>query len=82
MQNSRTFNRNGILVSRKGLPGLTAQLKEKLIAQSLQRRLRQAGTDTPAQAPSKQEPSGAGRLADIPEAFYRFDSIRDTSNCE
>lgn len=60
-------------MSRKGLPGLTAQLKEKLIAQSLQRRLRQAGTDTPVEAPMMREQPGAGSLADIPEAFYRFD---------
>ena len=53
---------------RKGVMGLSAQLKDKLIQQSLERRLRQAGETPPTHfAPS---PSGASR--DIPEAFYRF----------
>ncbi|WP_291991772.1 aminotransferase class I/II-fold pyridoxal phosphate-dependent enzyme [Candidatus Accumulibacter sp. ACC003] len=54
---------------RKGLPGLTAQLKDKLIQQALERRLRQAdqgrNVDTPARAMS----NGAG----IPEQHCRFD---------
>jgi 8-amino-7-oxononanoate synthase len=56
-------------MSRKTLPGLTAALKEKLIQQGLERRLRQAGVP-PAPARSLRD---SGTVADIPEAFTRFD---------
>ena len=56
-------------MSRKTLPGLTAALKEKLIQQGLERRLRQAGAP-PAPARTLRE---GGTLADIPESFTRFD---------
>jgi 8-amino-7-oxononanoate synthase len=52
-------------MTRKGLPGLTAQIKDKLIQQALERRLRQAA-DPAAPAPAWQ----AG--GDIPEQYYRF----------
>src|SRR5208283_3704144 len=52
---------------RKTLPGITAQLKEKLIQQSLERRLRRASA-----------PASAPRTADdgatvVPQQFTRFD---------
>jgi 8-amino-7-oxononanoate synthase len=56
-------------VSRKTLPGLTAQLKEKLIQQSLERRLRQASASD-ASPRRFAEPNGG---AEIPEKYYRFD---------
>jgi 8-amino-7-oxononanoate synthase len=56
-------------MNRKSLPGLTAALKEKLIQQGLERRLRQAGAPAaPVRALREQ-----GTAADIPEAFTRFD---------
>jgi len=56
-------------MNRKSLPGLTAALKEKLIQQGLERRLRQAAAPSvPLRA--LREPATA---ADIPEAFTRFD---------
>jgi len=56
-------------MNRKSLPGLTAALKEKLIQQGLERRLRQAGAPAaPLRAMREQ-----GAAADIPEAFTRFD---------
>jgi 8-amino-7-oxononanoate synthase len=48
---------------RKGLPGLTAQIKDKLIQQALERRLRQAAD------PAGAVPPGG---SDIPEQYYRF----------
>jgi 8-amino-7-oxononanoate synthase len=55
-------------MSRKGLPGLTAQIKDKLIQQALERRLRQAeqgsGVAAPARAPSAADTT--------PEQYYRF----------
>jgi 8-amino-7-oxononanoate synthase len=56
-------------MNRKSLPGLTAALKEKLIQQGLERRLRQAGAPA-APARALREP---GAAADIPEAFTRFE---------
>jgi 8-amino-7-oxononanoate synthase len=51
-------------------PGLTAQLKEKLIQQGLQRRLRQA--NAPDVPPRKvAEPNGGS--TEIPDKYYRFD---------
>lgn len=55
-------------MTRKDFPGLTAQVKEKLIQQTLERRLRQAEQpDTPPV--SRQEASLDGN---IPEQYYRF----------
>lgn len=48
---------------RKGPPGLTAQIKDRLIQQALERRLRQAAG--PADGPPD--------AGDIPEHLYRFD---------
>jgi len=56
-------------MNRKTLPGLTAALKEKLIQQGLERRLRHAGA--PAAPVRALRESGA--VADIPEQFTRFD---------
>lgn len=55
-------------MTRKGLPGLTAQIKDKLIQQALERRLRQAeqGSNVAAPAP----PSAA--QAHVAEQFYSF----------
>jgi 8-amino-7-oxononanoate synthase len=53
---------------RKALPGLTAQIKDKLIQQALERRLRQAGqTSLPEVLPAR--PIGA---ASTPEHLYKF----------
>jgi len=54
--------------SKKGLPGLTAGLKNKLIQQALERKLRQAAQDQSAAPPVPRKPTAA-----IPEAFTRFD---------
>lgn len=55
-------------MSRKGLPGLTAQIKDKLIQQALERRLRQTeqvnDTEIPVQSSSS--------ATNIPEQHYRF----------
>lgn len=53
---------------RKGLPGLTAQIKDKLIQQALERRLRQAEQESSNEAPVT---SPAGTVT-IPEQHYRF----------
>lgn len=55
-------------MARKSYSGLTVQLKNKLIQQALERRLRQATEFGDEAAPSV--PSGHGK--DIPEKFYRF----------
>ncbi len=55
-------------MNRKSLPGITAQLKEKLIQQSLERRLRRSSA--PAAAPRAQGDGGDGGVA---EQFTRFD---------
>jgi 8-amino-7-oxononanoate synthase len=52
-------------MSRKGLSGLSSQIKERLIQQALERRLRQADTRP---APFKPE----SKSADTPEQYYRF----------
>jgi len=57
-------------MSRKTLPGLTAALKEKLIQQGLERRLRHAGAPAAPARPLRENGSAA---ADIPEQFTRFD---------
>lgn len=55
-------------MARKGFPGLTAQLKDKLIQQALERRLKQTESvnsdDTPRDLPEKS--------VSIPEQHYRF----------
>jgi 8-amino-7-oxononanoate synthase len=53
-------------MSRNTSPGLTAQLKEKLIQQGLERRLRQSSAPAPAR-------SFAAPATEIPEQFYRFE---------
>ena len=55
-------------MSRKSLPGITAQLKEKLIQQSLERRLRR--TTAPPPPPAQRS---AGTETSVPEQFTRFD---------
>ena len=55
-------------MARKGLPGLTAQIKDKLIQQALERRLRQADQGGSAEAPTR-SPTG---VVNIPEQHYRF----------
>lgn len=56
-------------MTRKGLPGLTAQIKDKLIQQALERRLRHAeqGSNVAASAP----PSASGEVH-IAEQHYSF----------
>ena len=56
-------------MSRKTLPGITAQLKEKLIQQSLERRLRRINAS--ASAPVARV--GAAADSPVPEQFTRFD---------
>ena len=54
---------------RKGLPGLSAQIKDRLIQQALERRLRQA-----EQGRHLQLPASAAKEADsTPEQHWRFD---------
>ena len=55
-------------MARKGLPGLTAQIKDKLIQQALERRLRQAEQGSSVEV-SARTPAGA---VNIPEQHYRF----------
>lgn len=57
------------IVTKSKLPGLAAGLKDKLIQQALERKLRQAAAQPP-EAATPMRPS-ASRNA-IPEAFYRF----------
>jgi 8-amino-7-oxononanoate synthase len=45
-------------MSRKGLPGLTAQIKDKLIQQALERRLRQAEQGSGVAAPGTRSERG------------------------
>lgn len=55
---------------RKGLPGLTAQIKDKLIQQALERRLRQAEQQKDGDAAA---PPPAGWGTETPEQYCRFD---------
>lgn len=55
-------------MANKGLPGLTAQIKDKLIQQALERRLRQVEQESSAEAPVKLPTS----VTSIPEQHYRF----------
>lgn len=57
-------------MSRKHLPGITAQLKEKLIQQSLERRLRR--TNAPVAGVFARTGAGAADVQ-VPEQFTRFD---------
>jgi 8-amino-7-oxononanoate synthase len=57
-------------MNRKSLPGLTAQIKEKLIQQGIERRLRRSSA--PA-APLRRISEGARAGVEIPEQYYRFD---------
>lgn len=56
-------------MARKGLPGLTAQLKDKLIQQALERRLRES-EDSERRAAVRL--SRTAPASEIPEQFYRF----------
>ena len=53
---------------RKGLPGLTAQIKDRLIQQALERRLRQAEQNGAVDMPA---PKPASNIT-IPEEYFRF----------
>lgn len=53
---------------KKGLPGLSAQIKDKLIQQALERRLKKAAADDISPV-SSQTASGD---ASVPEAYYQF----------
>lgn len=55
-------------MARKGLPGLTAQIKDKLIQQALERRLRLAEREVNAEAPV----SKPAIATNTPEQYYRF----------
>lgn len=55
-------------MARKGLPGLTAQIKDKLIQQALERRLRQAEQTGISEAPTR---SSIG-VTSIQEQHYNF----------
>jgi len=55
-------------MKRRGGQGLTGQIKEQLIKQALERRVRQAGKQDEAPLPDDVSAS-----ADIPARFYRFD---------
>jgi 8-amino-7-oxononanoate synthase len=57
-------------MNRKSVPGLTARLKEKLIQQGLERRLRQTST---AHSTAQSVPRFEDDSAEIPEQHYRFD---------
>ena len=63
-------------MNRKTLPGLTAQIKDKLIQQALERRLRQADQAAAVRSNPPTVPlgprNGAAGAAEIPEQFYRF----------
>jgi 8-amino-7-oxononanoate synthase len=56
-------------MAQKGLPGLTAQIKDKLIQQALERRLRQAGQGGGSAVAPAGSPAGA---TGIPEQHYQF----------
>lgn len=53
---------------KKGLPGLSTQLKDKLIQQALDRRLRKIGHSSTAEAPI----TVTAKLVNTPEQHYRF----------
>lgn len=55
-------------MAQKGLPGLTAQIKDKLIQQALERRLRQVEQGVSVEAPASSRAGATG----IPEQHYQF----------
>ena len=55
-------------MSQKGLPGLTAQIKDKLIQQALERRLRQVERSSTAEAPI----AVSAKVVNTPEQHYQF----------
>lgn len=55
--------------AKKGLPGLSSSIKDKLIQQALERKLRQAGQEQGLRG----MPRPSARKNVIPEEFYRFD---------
>jgi 8-amino-7-oxononanoate synthase len=57
-------------LSRKTLPGLTAQIKEKLIQQGMERRLRRLGA---APAPVHHSSDVGAAVTEVSEQHYRFD---------
>ena len=59
-------------MSRKGVLGLTSQIKDKLIQQALERRLRNAGDATGTRFTPLYGGAQGTRQPDIPEQFYRF----------
>jgi 8-amino-7-oxononanoate synthase len=59
--------------TRKVLHGLTAPLKERLIQDALQRRLRKAEQEHAAPAPVRASGSAALRMDSIPDSWCRFD---------
>jgi 8-amino-7-oxononanoate synthase len=59
-------------MARRGVLGLSAQLKDKLIQQALERRLRQVGDGGSASLSSSGAMNPMPPGADIPEQFYRF----------
>jgi 8-amino-7-oxononanoate synthase len=58
---------------RKALQGLTAPLKERLIQQALQRRLRRAEIDRDAPAPREPIGERSAHTDSIPDSWCRFD---------
>jgi hypothetical protein len=58
-------------MNRKSLPGLTSKLKEKLIQQGLERRLRQA--IAPQSFAPQSSATGPNDMDGIAEQYYRFD---------
>jgi 8-amino-7-oxononanoate synthase len=59
---------------RKALHGLTAPLKERLIQESLQRRMRKTELERSAPAPARETPVARSAHPDsIPDCWYRFD---------
>jgi 8-amino-7-oxononanoate synthase len=54
---------------RKGLTGITSNIKERLVQQALERRLRRVEQPDARPDPVKREP---GAAADVPEKYYRF----------
>ncbi len=59
-------------MSRKGVLGLTSQIKDKLIQQALERRLRNAGDATGTRFTPLYGEGTSARQPEIPEQFYRF----------
>ena len=55
--------------AKKGLPGLSASIKDKLIQQALERKLRQAGQEQETRSMS----GPAAQRSAIPEEYYRFE---------